>query len=223
MLHQNRVYTVCDTFCVFFSQFKSICTVVKVPCVHCKMSLHTSPWWRLYYFLRDHWIKHQASARGAYAASQITFIRKTRLYNFDPLKPHFYIVKLGFTGGIHYFSYFCSKHILWVLVRTASARQLKRVPTIYVLSRNMKSIRVFIWKLSVFGGEIFNISEKTCFRNGYIWRLWVKFSTYNIVKYFSFIFPGNRIWQFMQIVSNLHEIVICQSYYLGKIRKTSSI
>ena len=23
---------------------------------------------------------------------------KTCLYNFDPLKPHFYIVKLGFTG-----------------------------------------------------------------------------------------------------------------------------
>ena len=26
------------------------------------------------------------------------FITKTCLYNFDPLKPHFYIVKLGFTG-----------------------------------------------------------------------------------------------------------------------------
>ena len=26
------------------------------------------------------------------------YITKTRLYNFDPLKPHFYIVKLGFTG-----------------------------------------------------------------------------------------------------------------------------
>ena len=25
-------------------------------------------------------------------------ITKTRLYNFDPLKPHSYIVKLGFTG-----------------------------------------------------------------------------------------------------------------------------
>ena len=25
-------------------------------------------------------------------------ITKTRLYNFDPLKPYFYIVKLGFTG-----------------------------------------------------------------------------------------------------------------------------
>ena len=27
-------------------------------------------------------------------------ITKTYLYNFDPLKPHFYIVKLGFTGVI---------------------------------------------------------------------------------------------------------------------------
>ena len=33
-----------------------------------------------------------------------SFITKTYLYNFDPLKPHFYIVKLGLTGvyrGIH--------------------------------------------------------------------------------------------------------------------------
>ena len=26
------------------------------------------------------------------------YITKTRLYNFDRLKPHFYTVKLGFTG-----------------------------------------------------------------------------------------------------------------------------
>ena len=26
------------------------------------------------------------------------YITKTYLYNYDPLKPHFYIVKLGFTG-----------------------------------------------------------------------------------------------------------------------------
>ena len=31
-------------------------------------------------------------------ASQAYTITKTCLYNFDPLKPHFYIVKLGFTG-----------------------------------------------------------------------------------------------------------------------------
>ena len=28
----------------------------------------------------------------------LKLITKTCLYNFDPLKPHFYIVKLGFTG-----------------------------------------------------------------------------------------------------------------------------
>ena len=39
------------------------------------------------------------------------FITKTYPYNFDPLKPHFYIVKLGFYRGIHYFSYFRSKNI----------------------------------------------------------------------------------------------------------------
>ena len=30
-------------------------------------------------------------------------ITKTCLYNFDPLKPHFHVVKLRFTGGILYF------------------------------------------------------------------------------------------------------------------------
>ena len=31
-------------------------------------------------------------------SQKLTFITKTYVYNFDPLKPHFYIVKLGFTG-----------------------------------------------------------------------------------------------------------------------------
>ena len=31
------------------------------------------------------------------------FITKTCLYNFDPLKPHFYIVKLGYTGYTLFF------------------------------------------------------------------------------------------------------------------------
>ena len=28
----------------------------------------------------------------------VVYITTTYLYDFDPLKPHFYIVKLGFTG-----------------------------------------------------------------------------------------------------------------------------
>ena len=45
---------------------------------------------------------------------------KTYLYNFDPLKPHFYTVKLGFTGVYIIFLFSAQKHRLGVLVRTAS-------------------------------------------------------------------------------------------------------
>ena len=67
------------------------------------------------------------------------FITKTRLYNFYPLKPHFYSVKLGFTGvyiifpisaqnidcgnSLEPFLIYAQKHRLWVLVRTASTRR----------------------------------------------------------------------------------------------------
>ena len=48
-------------------------------------------------------------------------ITETYLYNSDHLKPHFYIVKLGFTGVYIIFLISAQKHILWVLVRTAEA------------------------------------------------------------------------------------------------------
>ena len=51
------------------------------------------------------------------------YITKTYLHNFDPLKPHFYIIKLGFTGIYIIFLICAQKHRLWVLVRTASARR----------------------------------------------------------------------------------------------------
>ena len=40
-------------------------------------------------------------------------ITKACLYNFDPLKPHFYIVKLGFTGVYIIFLISAQKHRLW--------------------------------------------------------------------------------------------------------------
>ena len=56
------------------------------------------------------------------------FIRKTSqktyLHNFDPLKPHFYIVQLEFTGVYIIFLSSAQKHRLWVLVRTASSALL---------------------------------------------------------------------------------------------------
>ena len=50
------------------------------------------------------------------------FITKTCLYNFDPLKPHLYIIKLGFTGVYIILIISAQQHRLWVLVRTASQR-----------------------------------------------------------------------------------------------------
>ena len=47
-------------------------------------------------------------------------ITKT-LYNFDPLKLHFYIVKLGFTGVYIIFLISAQIHRLWALVRIASS------------------------------------------------------------------------------------------------------
>ena len=84
---------------------------------------------------------------------------KTYLYNFAPLKPHFYIVKLGFTGVYIIFLISAQKHRLWVLVRTASLYLQS------VLNRNMKNIRFFNLKIFIFGSEIFNKFEKACFHN----------------------------------------------------------
>ena len=59
-----------------------------------------------------------------------------------PLKPHFYVVKLTNTG-VYNFSHFDPIHRLWVLLRNASARRFKHVPTINVLDKNIKTIKHF--------------------------------------------------------------------------------
>ena len=74
---------------------------------------------------------------------------KTCSCNEHPLTPHFYIVKLGFTG-VYFFLSFASKHRLWILVRTASMRRFLRVPTINVLSKKQKNIKNFHLKMSIF-------------------------------------------------------------------------
>ena len=44
--------------------------------------------------------------------------RITHPCNVYPLKPHFYIVKLGLTGVNIFSFFFAPKHRLWVLIRT---------------------------------------------------------------------------------------------------------
>ena len=112
------------------------------------------------------WIGHRKSICLFEFSLTTLHITETCLYTFDPLKPHFYIVKLGFTGVYIIFLISAKKYRLWVLVRTASSRRFTRVPTIYVLSKIMKNIRFFIWKLPVFGSQIISIFKLACFRNG---------------------------------------------------------
>ena len=70
-------------------------------------------------------------------------IRITSPCDLYPFTPHFYIVKVRFTG-VYIFFILALKHRLWVLVRTASV-------TIYVLRKNKKyhnfsSKNYHLWK-----------------------------------------------------------------------------
>ena len=76
--------------------------------------------------ITDRWFSHMrefihmipftgaVSYSTTYLAKPCT-ITKTCLYNFDPLKPHFYIVKLGFTGVNIIFHYLLLRSsLIWV-------------------------------------------------------------------------------------------------------------
>ena len=80
-----------------------------------------------------------------YCMRYYSFTMKTYLYNFDPLKPRIYIVKLGFTGVYIIFLISAQKHRLWVLFEAVlmSTHNL-------CFSRNIKNIRFLIWKTFIF-------------------------------------------------------------------------
>ena len=82
-------------------------------------------------------------------------ITKTRLYNFDPLKPHFYIVKLGFTGG---YIISAQKHRLWYSLEPPRRGGSNEYPQSMFWAEIWKT-EFLIGKFSVFDGEIFYIFE----------------------------------------------------------------
>ena len=107
---------------------------------------------------------HLSKVQFSHVAAQIMKFRivitKTYLYNFDPLKPYFYIVKLGFTGVYIIFFLILLKNIEYRNSLEPPHRGgSNEYPQLLFLSRNMKNIRICIWKLSVFGSDLFNIFE----------------------------------------------------------------
>ena len=89
------------------------------------------------------------------------YITKICLYNVDPLKSNFHIVKLGFTEVDIIFLISAQKHRLWVLVRTATLSRggSNEYPQFMFWAVIWKISEFFIWKFSFSGGKHFSIFE----------------------------------------------------------------
>ena len=78
------------------------------------------------------------------------YITKTYLYNFDPLKPHFYIVKLGFTGVYIIFLISAQNIDCGYSLEPPRRGGSNEYPQSMFLSRNMKNFRIFHLKTFIF-------------------------------------------------------------------------
>ena len=83
------------------------------------------------------------------------YITKTYLYNFDPLKPHFYIVKLGFTGVYIIFLISAQNIDCGYSLELHRWGSSNEYPQSMFWTEIWKISEFFIWKFSDFGGEIF--------------------------------------------------------------------
>ena len=83
-------------------------------------------------------------------ATEVRLITKTRLHNFDPLKPHFYIVKLGFTGV--YFIFLISAQNIDCGYSLEPPRRggCNEYPQSMFCAEIRKNIRIFYLKVLIF-------------------------------------------------------------------------
>ena len=88
---------------------------------------------------------------------QSSVITKTYLYNFDPLKPHFYIVKLGFTGVYIIFLISAQNIDCGYLLELPQRGGSSEYPQSMFWAEIWNIAEILIWKFSVFEGEIFYI------------------------------------------------------------------
>ena len=74
----------------------------------------------------------------------LMIITKTCLYNVDPLKPHFYIVKLGFTGVYIIFHISAQNIDCGYSLEPPCQGGSNEYQQSMFLSRHKKNIRIFI-------------------------------------------------------------------------------
>ena len=92
---------------------------------------NTLPWTNiLFLFGRNAFLnKYSQNKDNVHVQAQSIINLSSRKHTYiilTPFKPHFYIVKLGFTGVYIIFLISAQKHRLWVLVRTASTLEPPR-------------------------------------------------------------------------------------------------
>ena len=88
-----------------------------------------------------------------------SIITKTYLYNFDPLKPHFYIVKLGFTGVYIIFLISAQNIDYGYSLEPPRRGGSNEYPQSMFWAEIWKISEFFIWKFSFFGGKRFSVFE----------------------------------------------------------------
>ena len=103
-----------------------------------------------------------ACAQVCFLTLQLMFmviIKKTYLYNFDPLKPHFCIVKLGLTGVYIIFLISAKNIDCGYSLEPPRRGGSKGYPQSIFWAEIWKISEFYICKFSFFGCKIFNISE----------------------------------------------------------------
>ena len=83
----------------------------------------------------------------------------------DPLKPHFYIINCGLQGYTLFFLFMLKNIDCGYPLELPQWGSSNEYPQSMFWAEIWKNIKFFIWKLSVFGCEIFNIFEQACFHN----------------------------------------------------------
>ena len=116
-------------------------------------------WWLKYSVYLNRHVFEMLLGPWLLANSHWILITKTYLYNFDPLKPHFYIVKLGFTGVGIIFLISAQKHRLWVLIRAPCQGGSKEYPQSMFWSEIWKILEFLSENFQFLVVNIFNIFE----------------------------------------------------------------
>ena len=86
-------------------------------------------------------------------------ITKTYLYNFDPFKPHFNVVKLGLQGYTLFFLFLLKNIDCGYSLEPPRWGGSNEYPQSMFWAEIWKISEFFVWKFSFFGGKIFSIFE----------------------------------------------------------------